>query len=98
MHFPISRRAPAVVLSLEERATLQSWAKARSRAQRLLQRAQSTPKRTPISNPHLIVDNYGTHKHPSVKSWLKRDPRFHLHFIPTSSSLLNLVERDRKSV
>ena len=42
---------------------------------------------------HLIVDNYGTHKHPSVKSWLKRHPRFHLHFIPTSSSWLNMVER-----
>jgi transposase len=42
---------------------------------------------------HLIVDNYGTHKHPRVKSWFKRHPRFHLHFIPTSSSWLNLVER-----
>ena len=42
---------------------------------------------------HLIVDNYGTHKHPRVKAWLQRHPRFHLHFIPTSSSWLNLVER-----
>lgn len=42
---------------------------------------------------HLIVDNYGTHKHPRVNSWLKRHPRFNLHFIPTSSSWLNLVER-----
>lgn len=42
---------------------------------------------------HLIVDNYGTHKHPRVTSWLQRHPRFHLHFIPTSSSWLNLVER-----
>ena len=42
---------------------------------------------------HLIVDNYGTHKHPRVKSWLGRHPRFHLHFTPTSSSWLNLVER-----
>jgi transposase len=42
---------------------------------------------------HLIVDNYGAHKHPRVKSWMKRHPRFHLHFIPTSSSWLNLVER-----
>jgi len=42
---------------------------------------------------HLIVDNYGTHKHQRVKSWLKRHPRFHFHFIPTSSSWLNLVER-----
>jgi transposase len=42
---------------------------------------------------HLIVDNYATHKHPKVKSWLKRHARFHVHFIPTSSSWLNLIER-----
>jgi len=42
---------------------------------------------------HLIVDNYGTHKHAKVKSWLRRHPRFHLHFTPTASSWLNLVER-----
>jgi transposase len=42
---------------------------------------------------HLIVDNYATHKHPKVKRWLARHPRFHMHFIPTSSSWLNLVER-----
>lgn len=42
---------------------------------------------------HLIVDNYSTHKHPKVQSWLKRHKRFHMHFIPTSSSWLNLIER-----
>jgi transposase len=42
---------------------------------------------------HLIVDNYSTHKHPKVKTWLKRHPRFHMHFVPTSSSWLNMVER-----
>lgn len=42
---------------------------------------------------HCIVDNYATHKHPKVKSWLKINTRFHFHFIPTSSSWLNLVER-----
>ncbi|MEK7730616.1 MAG: IS630 family transposase, partial [Planctomycetota bacterium] len=42
---------------------------------------------------HIIVDNYATHKHPRVKSWLLRHPRFHLHFIPTSSSWVNMVER-----
>ena len=42
---------------------------------------------------HLIVDNYATHKHPKVKAWLKKHPRFHVHFIPTSSSWLNVVER-----
>ncbi|MCW6512410.1 IS630 family transposase [Lichenifustis flavocetrariae] len=42
---------------------------------------------------HLIVDNYATHKHPEVMAWLERHPRFHLHFTPTSSSWLNLIER-----
>ncbi len=42
---------------------------------------------------HLIVDNYATHKHPRVKAWLKRHPRFHMHFTPTSSSWANMVER-----
>ena len=42
---------------------------------------------------HLIVDNYATHKHEAVKKWLERNPRVKLHFIPTSSSWLNLVER-----
>jgi transposase len=42
---------------------------------------------------HLIVDTYGTHKHPRVKRWVRRHPRFHLHVIPTSSSWLNMVER-----
>ena len=42
---------------------------------------------------HLVIDNYGTHKHARVQSWLQRHPRFVLHFVPTSSSWLNLVER-----
>jgi transposase len=42
---------------------------------------------------HLILDNYGTHNHPNVKKWLAKHPRFHLHFTPTSSSWLNLIER-----
>jgi len=42
---------------------------------------------------HLVMDNYGTHKHPNVQAWLQRHPRFVPHFVPTSSSWLNLVER-----
>ena len=42
---------------------------------------------------HLILDNYATHKHPDMQRWLARHKRFHLHFTPTSSSWLNLVER-----
>jgi len=51
---------------------------------------QQTP---PDLDLHLIVDNYSTHKSPPVQRWLKRHSRFHLHFTPTSSSWLNLVER-----
>jgi transposase len=42
---------------------------------------------------HLVLDNYQTHKTPTIKRWLLAHPRFHLHFVPTSSSWLNLVER-----
>ncbi len=51
---------------------------------------QEFPGKVPL---HLIMDNYGTHKHENVRAWLKRHPRFVLHFVPTSSSWLNLVER-----
>ena len=44
---------------------------------------------------HLVLDNYGTHGHPKVKAWLSKRPRFHLHFVPTSSSWLNLIETRR---
>ena len=51
-------------------------------------------KQTPAElDLHLIVDNYATHKHPKVLAWLKRHRRFHMHFTPTSSSWLNMVER-----
>ncbi|MFD5973987.1 IS630 family transposase [Streptomyces bacillaris] len=42
---------------------------------------------------HLVLDNYATHKTPAIKTWLLAHPRFHLHFTPTGSSWLNLVER-----
>lgn len=48
------------------------------------------PKNMPL---HLIVDNYGTHNHHKVQEWLGKHPRFTLHFTPTSSSWLNLIER-----
>lgn len=51
---------------------------------------QSTPKDKEI---HIICDNYATHKHPKVKSWLRYHQRFHVHFTPTSASWLNMVER-----
>ena len=42
---------------------------------------------------HLVLDNYGTHKHPRVKAWLARRPRYHVHYTPTYASWLNQVER-----
>ena len=42
---------------------------------------------------HLVLDNYGTHKHPDVKKWLAARPHYHVHFTPTSSSWLNQIER-----
>jgi transposase len=48
---------------------------------------------SPKKDLYLIVDNYATHKHPKVKRWLNRHPRFHIHFTPTSTSWLNMVER-----
>lgn len=51
---------------------------------------RETPKDKEL---HLICDNYATHKHPKVKAWLAKRPRFHIHFTPTSASWLNMVER-----
>ncbi len=51
---------------------------------------RKVPRRREI---HLILDNYGTHTHPRVTEWFAAHPRYHLHFVPTSSSWLNLVER-----
>jgi transposase len=51
---------------------------------------RSVPKRRAI---HLVLDNYGTHKHPLVREWFADHPRYHLHFTPTSSSWLNQIER-----
>ena len=64
------------------------------RHQEFLSFLKTIKRQTPAEQDlHLIVDNYSTHKHAKVKSWLKRNKRVHLHFIPTSSSWLNLVER-----
>jgi len=51
---------------------------------------RKTPKQVIL---HLIVDNYATHKHPEVRAWLAKHPRFVMHFTPTSASWLNMVER-----
>ena len=66
----------------------------RHRHQEFLKFLRHLQRETPASlDLHLILDNYGTHKHPVIQNWLSKHPRFHLHFTPTSSSWLNLVER-----
>jgi len=66
----------------------------RHRHQEFLKFLKRIDNETPASlDLHLVVDNYGTHKHPKIQKWLKKHPRFNLHFTPTSSSWLNLVER-----
>jgi transposase len=65
----------------------------RHRHQEWIKFLKMIDKQTPQElDLHVIVDNYATHKHEKVKRWLKRHPRFHIHFIPTSSSWLNIVE------
>ena len=67
---------------------------ARHRHQEFLAFVKQIDQETPPElELHLILDNYGTHKHPRVEAWRAHHPRFHFHFIPTSSSWLNLVER-----
>jgi transposase len=66
----------------------------RHRHQEWLQFLRVIDQVTPVGKDlHLIADNYATHKHAKVQRWLKRHPRFHVHFTPTGSSWLNMVER-----
>ena len=70
--------------SMAERAGVSS-----STVQRICAARGPQPHRVKV---HLILDNYATHNHPKVRAWLERHPRFELHFTPTSSSWLNMVE------
>lgn len=66
----------------------------RHRHQEWLQFLKLIKQQTPEDKQvHLICDNYATHKHPKVKAWEKRNPRFHFHFTPTGASWLNMIER-----
>jgi transposase len=68
--------------------------KKRHRHQEFLSFLKAVEEQTPKDKElHVIVDNYATHKHQKVRNWLKRNPRVVMHFIPTSSSWVNLVER-----
>lgn len=66
----------------------------RHRHQEFLKFLRKMERRVPVElDVHVILDNYATHKHPAVRAWLAKHPRVHFHFIPTSASWLNLVER-----
>lgn len=78
-----------VIGQCQSRHTHAEWLKFLRRIDR------NTPKDKEL---HLIVDNYATHKHPEVKAWLAKHPRFHVHFTPTSASWLNMVERFFRSI
>lgn len=66
----------------------------RHRSSEFLKFLRTIEQRVPAQlDIHLVMDNYGTHKSPTVKAWFARHPRYHLHFTPTSGSWLNLVER-----
>jgi len=73
-----------VVSQCRSRHTHQDWLAF------LRQIDQETPQDKQV---HVIADNYAAHKHPKVRRWLQRHPRFHLHYTPTSASWLNMVER-----
>lgn len=73
-----------IISRMAERHTHRQW------LDFLVQIDKETPQKLTI---HLISDNYSTHKHPAVVKWLKRHTRIHVHFTPTSSSWMNLVER-----
>jgi len=64
----------------------------RHRHQEFLRFLKQVAKAYPRRRLHIVCDNYATHKHPTVKAWLARNPRITLHFTPTSGSWLNLVE------
>ena len=68
--------------------------KPRHRHQEFLEFLEEIDRKVPRRRAiHIILDNYGTHTHPKVKAWFAAHPRYHLHFVPTGSSWLNLVER-----
>ena len=68
--------------------------KPRHRHQEFLEFMNEVDRKVPRRREvHLILDNYGTHTHPRVNEWFAAHPRYHRHFVPTSSSWLNLVER-----
>jgi transposase/transposase-like protein len=64
----------------------------RHRHDEFLSFLKQVAKAWPRRELHVVLDNYGTHKHPAVRAWLNKNPRIHLHFTPTSGSWLNMVE------
>src|SRR5215472_5046416 len=100
----ISAPKPTITIATVRSPSLPHWIICRAKssahtAQKLTHRQwleflKQIDREIPLSQHiHIILDNYSTHKHPVVKRWLARHPRFELHFTPTGSSWMNLVER-----
>jgi transposase len=90
----LDRTQPGLPLKKGRAGTVLGTCMKRHRHQEFLRFLREINRATPRHlDLHLIVDNYAAHKHPKVKAWLTKHPRFHLHFTPTSASWLNLVER-----
>ncbi len=96
MTFDYKRHGTTTLFAALDVATgeIQHECMSRHRHQEFLRFMKQVEKSVdPELDLHFILDNYATHKHPKVKAWLDKHPRVHFHFIPTSSSWLNLVER-----
>jgi len=96
MTFDYKRHGTTTLFAALDVATgeIQHECMSRHRHQEFLRFMKQVEKSVdPELDLHFILDNYATHKHPKVKAWLEKHPRVHFHFIPTSSSWLNLVER-----
>ena len=99
----ISALKPTITIATAPSLSLPRWItwRAKHRSHRTehthrqwLEFLKQIDREIPLSQRiHIILDNYSTHKHPVVKRWLARHPRFKLHFTPTGSSWMNLVER-----
>ena len=90
----VTAQRPFLPLSIAATGEVFAQCKPRHRHQEFIAFLNDIERAVPAElELHLILDNYATHKHPKVKAWLTKHPRYHLHFTPTYSSWLNQVER-----
>lgn len=87
------QKLEGIALRVEEKGLLQAFGSHTAGTNNGTQPGRLMTPSQPARNRHLIADNYSVHKYPKVEQWLKRRPRFQVHYIPTSSSWLNKVQR-----